>query len=185
MDEEDLKGWRVKPYAPPDEEAEWVNPEWPSHLLLAGQTGHIPFLNQEHQERTQSEKVTNPSVNTSNDQHIAIADQNSTKLARAQQPVVDEGHWMQFGGLSKVPMLSTFSKMDAANEKWVFNVESAGKTHGEALLKEGIRRSLSGEAAKWYIQAQKKATVMEIIKHMDRVHDVVDPIYNLMTNYMI
>ena len=34
---------------------------------------------------------------------------------------------------------------------WVFNVESAAKTHGVALVKEGIMRSLLGKAPKWYM----------------------------------
>ena len=59
--------------------------------------------------------------------------------------------------------------MDAAYKKWVFDVESAVKTYGEALIKEAIRTSLSGEATKWYMWDPKKATVREFIKHMDSV----------------
>ena len=185
LGEEDLKGWRAKPYMLPDD-VEGINPEWASCLLPAGQIGHIPFLNQECQERIQSEMDTNSHVNSTNDQCIAIMGQKSAELARAWQPEVDEGHKMKFRGLSKVPKLFTFlgdwtSKMDAAYEKWVFDVESAAETHGEVLIKEGIRRSLSREAAMWYMQAPKKATVREIIKHMDRMYNVMDPVDDLMT----
>ena len=91
----------MKPYMPPDDDAEWVNPECTSCLLPVGQTKHIPFPSQEHHKRIQSEMVTGPHVNTTNTQHIWIASQNSTKVVRGQQPVVDESSQMPFGGVVK------------------------------------------------------------------------------------
>ena len=81
LDKEDLKGWRAKPYVPPDEDLEWTNPEWAHYLPATGKVGHHHFLSQEQQEQAHQGILTNTLVMATHTAGISISGQDSTELA--------------------------------------------------------------------------------------------------------
>ena len=90
---------------------------------------------------------------------------------------------------NNIPKLSVFSgerlKDEASFEHWSYELQSLGKTYSESALREGIQRSLKGDAVDTVCNMGPDASLYTIIKRFSIIYGNVKSYDILMGDFIV
>ena len=187
LDAKGLPATRAKPWAPPVQDAEWVNPHNKQILPPVDPVGRLHMYN----EGLAKPKVTapNPHIIPSSVPSYPVHTAAKQDLGMHYQPTVIEYARSQYRGLvNSLNMVSSVGnlirvKMRSNMSNGFLRWKIPGKTYGEALVREAIIHSLKGKAAQTIHYLGHNASVSAMITKLNTVHGAVVSLAVLMQKF--